>query len=157
MSTARQQLLLIGYGNRLRRDDGAGRLVAEEIAARGNASVTVCSVHQLTPELCPLIAEHPAVIFVDARAGTDGPPCELSVLQGDARIAWGTHIGSPRALLALAAELYDARPRAWCLSVPGTDFGLGEGLSAQARNRIRSAVDVIEGLCQSLRGSGLPE
>ena len=43
--------LVIGYGNDLRTDDGAGRWVAERIESFDLPGVSVRSVPQLTPEL----------------------------------------------------------------------------------------------------------
>ena len=43
--------LVIGYGNDLRSDDGAGRAVADRISEMELPGVAVRSVMQLTPEL----------------------------------------------------------------------------------------------------------
>ena len=58
--------LVIGYGNDLRSDDGAGRVVADRLDALALPDVTVRSVIQLTPELALEIAKFDTVVFVDA-------------------------------------------------------------------------------------------
>ncbi|MGF1587982.1 MAG: hydrogenase maturation protease [Pleurocapsa sp.] len=58
--------LVIGYGNTLRSDDGAGQSAANQIAAWGLPNVRSLAVHQLTPELAEDIANADTVIFVDA-------------------------------------------------------------------------------------------
>jgi Ni,Fe-hydrogenase maturation factor len=62
-------VLVIGYGNTLRRDDGVGVRAAELIAADPRlAHARVLAVHQLTPELALDIGAVSLVIFVDADA-----------------------------------------------------------------------------------------
>ena len=90
-------LLVIGYGNDLRSDDGAGRAVAEAIAERDLPGVEVRSMSQLTPELSLEISGRRVVVFVDAdvdaievtaRTVTAGPPGEGAM----------THHGDPATL-----------------------------------------------------------
>jgi Ni,Fe-hydrogenase maturation factor len=65
--TGSARVLVIGYGNTLRRDDGVGVRVAEAVAADPRfAHVRVLAVHQLTPELALDIGSASLVIFVDA-------------------------------------------------------------------------------------------
>jgi hydrogenase maturation protease len=45
------KILLIGYGNTLRNDDGVGVRIAEIIAEENRPHVQVIATHQLTPEL----------------------------------------------------------------------------------------------------------
>jgi hydrogenase maturation protease len=123
-------LLVIGYGNELRRDDGVGPRVAREVASWGVAGVVTTAVHQLTPELADAVGQAAAVLFVDATAdgGTAG------VFVQPVRPAAATQLGhvcGPQALLALAETLSGRRPQAWLLTVVGRDFGFGEGLSAE--------------------------
>jgi hydrogenase maturation protease len=70
--------LLIGVGNRLRGDDGAGYRLAELLAAEPHPTAApwqVLAVQQLTPELAAAIAIANAVLFVDAwHPNTPQPP-----------------------------------------------------------------------------------
>jgi hydrogenase maturation protease len=142
--SAQEKVLLIGYGNTLRGDDGVGPFVVSEVARRHADRFRACVVQQLTPELCTILAEHEAVIFVDASDKCDGDACRLVPVEIGGSTGWGTHLSSPPSLLALTEELYGSRPRAWWLLVPGEDFRLGEGLSALARVGARDAVRTIE-------------
>ena len=49
----------------------------------------------------------------------------------------------PRALLAMAQELYGNAPAAWLLKVPARKFGHGDGLSDLTRWGIEAAVREI--------------
>ena len=58
-------LLVIGYGNDLRSDDGAGRVVAERIEGLGLDGVRVISRSQLTPEMSLELVDAREAVFVD--------------------------------------------------------------------------------------------
>ena len=60
-----KDLLVIGVGNTLRGDDGAGIRVVEQIRRSPDAPECL-TVHQLTPELADTIRLHARVCFVDA-------------------------------------------------------------------------------------------
>ena len=62
-----RRVLVIGYGNPLRGDDGIGRVIAEHIAETLRPeAIDVVVAHQLTPELTEPISRSGLVIFVDA-------------------------------------------------------------------------------------------
>ncbi len=134
-------LLIIGYGNPLRRDDGFGwhaaRRIRESMAER---DVEVLTVQQLTPELMEPISRAARVVFIDAGAqGEPGTlltrPVEPDKFSGTAF----THFATPAALLGGAAALYGAHPEAVLITCAGGDFGFGEELSAP----VRAALDRV--------------
>lgn len=129
--------LVLGYGNPLRGDDGAGPELAARVAAWNLPRVTALAVPQLTPELAVHLAECEGVVFVDACAG--GQEVKLNPLIAEPRHASHGHLGSPTALLALARELYGATPTAWLLAVPAVQFGVGAELSPVTREALAAA------------------
>ena len=63
----RRHVLIIGYGNPLRTDDGLGWQAVQRLAASlKHAPVEALAVHQLTPELGESIRSAGLVIFIDA-------------------------------------------------------------------------------------------
>ena len=60
-------ILVIGYGNTLRSDDGVGPRVAMAVASREWPGFNAIAVQQLTPELAEPLAAAELAIFVDAR------------------------------------------------------------------------------------------
>jgi hydrogenase maturation protease len=137
-------LLVIGYGNELRRDDGAGPRVAASVAALGLPGVRAVSSHQLTPEMADLLRDAEAVMFVDARA--DAPAVGVERLApSPAGAGWG-HTSDPRWLLGLTAALYDHAPAAWLVTIPAVDLGMGEGLSDQAARGVAVVIRRIEAM-----------
>lgn len=135
--------IVIGYGNTLRRDDGAGPVVAEAVAAWNVAGVTAWSVHQLAPELAEAVAQADLAVFVDARASSrGGEAVERRVVSPDPAAA-GTlgHVSDPGVLLYLAEALYGRRPaEAWLITVPAVDLEHGEGLSPAGQEGVRAAL-----------------
>lgn len=59
-------LLVIGYGNTLRKDDGVGPALAETVATLGLPGVEVLSCPLLTPELAAPISDAKVVLFINA-------------------------------------------------------------------------------------------
>ena len=68
------RIVIVGYGNPLRSDDGLGWRVAEELSRRlSPPEVEVIVRHQLTPELADDVRNADAVFFIDAaRVGQPG-------------------------------------------------------------------------------------
>lgn len=129
-----EHLLLIGYGNTLRRDDGAGVALAEAIAARWRAQgqgVRLHTAQQLTPELAIEMAddELTAVVFVDAAMTAPEGGIEIRRLHTESSSPSLGHQLGPAALMAYAGLFRPLLPPMWIVTIGGHDFGIGEGFS----------------------------
>ncbi len=142
-----ERILVIGYGNTVRRDDAVGPLVAERLAAIGYPGVEAVACAQLSPEHAPLVAAASVVVFVDALENGDERVrlLPLSPAHSGQVLA---HALEPGTLLALARELYGHAPRAWLLPVPASDLGFGEQLSPTAREGMVEALRILDGFIQ---------
>ncbi len=124
------RVLVIGYGNALRTDDGVGWHAARLLAADPRLAGAIVEAHQqLTPELALDISAATLVVLVDATTTT--PPGTVTARPlgaGEGPGASSHHVG-PGLLLALARELYGAAPEAWVVSVGVLEMGPGEALS----------------------------
>jgi hydrogenase maturation protease len=143
-------VLVIGYGNELRRDDGIGPCVARAVAAWNHPGLLALAVPQLTPELADDLAFVDRVVFVDA--GREGPFAVRSLLPAASGGGGRSHLSDPRGLLALTEALYGHRPTAWLVTVPAADLGLGTGLSDTARQGADEALRQIELLLHNQAG-----
>lgn len=128
-------VLVIGYGNPLRADDGVGWHAAEALARMiPEAEAQVWACHQLTPELAEPLSRASAAIFIDAG---DGPPpgsLEWQPLSPDSEPTGAfTHHVTPEALLACAQRLYGACPTAEIFTVAGASFDYGEELTPRVQ------------------------
>lgn len=140
----RDEILVIGYGNEIRGDDGAGLRVAEAIETLHLPGVRVIACHQLTPDLAEPLAGARAAIFADARPAVEKAPIEVFPVLPETKGGFSLHSGSPAGLLALAKALYGRCPPAWCVAIPAVDFNLGETLTATARHGVATAVAAIQ-------------
>jgi hydrogenase maturation protease len=148
-------ILVIGYGNELRGDDGIGPHVAAAIAAANYPGVRVMTCCQLVPELAEDLRNVRLALFVDAASGPQRVGVELRRITAGDTTDWSTHSGDPRALLALTHALYGRPPEAWWVTVSGEHFGFGEGLSAFAEENAHKAIDSIEVLIDKFRAGGI--
>jgi len=146
MTTRRQShyladLLVIGYGNTLRRDDSVGPLVAEAVEELRLPRVWTLSLPQLAPEHGECLSRVKSVIFVDAAIDVGG--VRLRTLEPASSSRVTTHAVSASTLLAIAREYFGHAPRAWMLTIPGSDFSFGEELSPVAAKAVDKAVSKI--------------
>ncbi|EAW35887.1 hydrogenase maturation protease [Lyngbya sp. PCC 8106] len=138
-------VLVMGYGNPIRGDDGIGERVATEVENWNFSNVRSQSLHQLVPEVAEDLTQVDVVIFVDA--SITGETVELLAVEPleTTELNWG-HYLNPQSLLTLAKTLYHKTPEAWLISVPGVDFELGENLSEIAKQGVTVALEKIKQL-----------
>lgn len=147
------RLLLIGYGNPGRGDDGLGPALAGRIEAFGLPAVTVEIDYQLTVDHAALIAAHDLVVFADAAIGL-GAPFRLTPVVGLPQ-AMGSHQVSPEAALHLAGLLFGRSIPGWMLAIAGQEFGtVREGLSQAAEENLNlSATYLADWIGQRTRAA----
>ncbi|WP_323785048.1 hydrogenase maturation protease [Thalassovita sp.] len=133
-------MLLIGYGNPGRGDDGLGPAFAERIERAALPGVRVMIDYQLTVDHALAVAGADRVVFADALIADEGAfQFKASAAVTDAEIT--SHALSPEAVLTLARTLYDVTPAAFVLGITGQDFGeVKEGLSRQAQRNLDDAL-----------------
>jgi hydrogenase maturation protease len=132
-------VLVIGYGNELRRDDAVGPRVARAVVGWERPGLKGLAVHQLTPELAELVSLASRVIFVDAGLDNHGLLEVRAIRPLEESSAWG-HTSDPRWLLALAQAVYGRCPPAWLIAIPVADLGYGDSLSETARSGLVAAL-----------------
>jgi hydrogenase maturation protease len=142
-------IVLVGYGNPLRRDDGAGPALARMVAAWGGLNdLRVITPHQLVPELAEDLAAPgvSAVLFLDACAGDcyGGTLVTIFPVGCEASFAAFGHHFTPSDLLLYAEFLRGAPLPAWQLTIPGVDFGYGEGLSEYSEKNLAVALEKLQ-------------
>jgi hydrogenase maturation protease len=149
-----ERVLVIGYGNPGRRDDGLGPALARAVEALEIAGVTVDSDYQLQPEAAADVAAHQVVIFADADASGDGP-FRFEEVSPRPELGFSSHSVSPAGVLSLARELFGATARGYLLGIRGKDFeGYGEGLGEEASRNLEEAVRFIEPVLRERRFPG---
>jgi hydrogenase maturation protease len=150
-------VLVIGYGNPLRTDDGLGWHAAERLARDPRlAGATVVRCHQLTPEQALDVSQAALVVLVDASherpAGTFG--IDRVERAGGGPPTW-THRFDPPSLVALADELYGHAPEVFTVSVGVESLELGDRLSPLLEAALPLVVDAVADLVTSRTGPEL--
>lgn len=143
-------LLVIGYGQPQRGDDGVGPHIATLIGALGWPQIRTCSLPQLQPELASRLAIADYAIFVDACKMEPGLEIRVRPLQAQGAETTGSstpglgHSCDPQSLLALTQSVYGRHPQSWWIEVPATDFRQGQPLSDLAQAGVQKAIKTIE-------------
>jgi hydrogenase maturation protease len=146
-------IIVIGYGNSRHGDDGAGPTVAAAIAARNLPNVRAVALPRLLPELIDELEPARFAIFIDAQPGAKPPVVVAALVAANDGPQVPTHLGDPRALLALTWAVYGRVPDAWLVTVGGLNFDRRESLSTVGQNHARTAQEHVEELIQVLNGS----
>jgi hydrogenase maturation protease len=142
-------ILVIGFGNPLRGDDGVGWRVAQALEAMAlPEQVTIITCQQLTPELAEPVSQASLVILIDAaRGGIPGTiDCQLVPLETQPPPTLGHHV-EPGALLAYAQALYGSAPPLWLWTIMGEAFESGDSLSPPVEAAVPALAHV---LCDSI-------
>jgi hydrogenase maturation protease len=136
---AQPRVLVIGYGNPGRLDDGLGPALAERLGDLAGEHLTIDSDYQLTLEDAAAIAEHDIVIFVDA--DISGPvPFHFTRIQPAEEVSFSTHSIRAESLLGLADTLFGKQVEGYVLGIRGYEFDdFGEGLSDRAVENLAAA------------------
>jgi hydrogenase maturation protease len=138
--------LIVGVGNTLRGDDGAGVVLAERLYAaltQRGVSAQLRLAPQLLPELAAEVAEIAPAVLVIADCAVGGGSAGLQLLAPVQMDTSGSHGMAAEQLLALAVRLYEFCGRAWLATVPGINFAHGEGLTPAAQQAIDDSLPLM--------------
>lgn len=136
------RVLVYGYGNPGRQDDGLGIALVnklEEWAAENQLSgIKFDTNYQLNIEDADAIADQDLVIFADASEEEIDDFC-LSLVDGTGELAFTTHAASPGYILKLCQELFQKDPLVLLLHIKGYMWDFREGLSPRADENLSAA------------------
>jgi len=125
-----RSLLVIGYGNDLRGDDGIGVAVADKLSETVlKDGVRILTCQQLTPELASEISKMDRVILIDAAQGSTPGKATVSRIEPDKDGATFTHELQPSTLLSCCLGLYGVCPETFLVSIVGSSFDFSDKLS----------------------------
>ncbi len=144
------KILLIGYGNPGRRDDGLGPAFAQAVGRFCPDGLTIESDYQLVVEDAHTVAQHDIVVFVDADTAGAGPFQLGEIHAGQKLVSFSSHSLSPEGVLALARDLFQAIPKAYLLGIRGYEFNqFRMGLSQGAQRNLHEAVAFWRNACDN--------
>ncbi len=135
-----QRVLVIGFGNPARGDDGLGPAAVARLESLAIPGVTLDSDYQLTVEDSAAVAEHDAVVFIDAAVEGE-EPFEFTSLEPAANAGFSTHGIEPSGVLGLARDLFGVRTDAYVLAIRGFVFDpFTETMTDRARENLEATL-----------------
>jgi hydrogenase maturation protease len=145
------RVLVIGYGNSLRGDDGVGQVVAKALWSQRDgpgphSDATIIWAEQLVPEMALELSHASVALFADAaRDGRPPGTVTVTTLSAGPESSSAVSAGcwedlTPASLLALCADLYRRMPPAVLITVSVDEPKYGTGLSAPVEAAVPAAV-----------------
>lgn len=148
MIQAKPDILIYGYGNPGRQDDGLGVVfidtIREWIEEKSLKYIILDQNYQLNVEDALAISDKDIVVFVDA-SQEDISDFKLEKISAANRISFSTHSMHPQSIIGLCQELYARKPLTFILTIKGYQWQLQEGLSEQAQNNLHKAIEFLKG------------
>lgn len=145
--TNSKNILIYGYGNPGRQDDGLGpalvAFVDEWLKEERMEHVTVDSNYQLQVEDVTLIHDKGFVIFVDASMDESVRDIKLERIKADPQSTFSMHAVSPQYILALCTKMYGQHPPAWLLHIRGYEWEFNHDLTRPARQNMGKGCETL--------------
>jgi len=152
------KVLIIGYGNPNREDDGVSWHILQKLATHFDAPLAPALATdefdpnryphlvfelQLMPEMSEPMANYDFVCFVDAHTGAYEEDVRVVPIAPAYQTSPFTHHLTPESCLSLADTLYGHAPEGLMVSVRGYQFGYKTELSEQTAGLADEAVQKI--------------
>ncbi len=142
-----KNILIYGYGNPARQDDGLGQAlieIAEQwLKTTRMEQVTLDSNYQLQVEDVANIHDKELVVFVDASMEQIGD-YHMEPVVPDPQASFTMHSVSPGYILALCQKVYGEHPQAYLLHIRGYEWDLTESLTPAARLNLEKAWEALK-------------
>jgi hydrogenase maturation protease len=152
-----KQLLLLGYGNPDREDDGVAWHILRALTTKlglsapesyedefpEHAEIEFAFYLQLTPEMAEDVSAYDHVCFVDAHTGNIPEPVRLIDVQSEFQASPFTHHLTAQSLVSMCETIYGKKPDAALLSVLGHRFLFSRQLSEETARLVPEAVELI--------------
>lgn len=136
-------ILIIGYGNPGRADDGLGPAFAKELENMALKNVIVESDYQLSVEHAYEIAGSDVTILVDADTLCK-EAFEIKKVYPSEEFSFSTHSVSPSSLAALTKDFSGAEKDIFIIGIRGYEFNsFKEELSEVAKANLEKAVEIM--------------
>jgi hydrogenase maturation protease len=136
------RVLVLGYGNPGRQDDGLGPAACAGIDDLGWPNLSAFDNYQLNIEDALEVAAHDVVWFVDA-SKTAPSPYEVHEVVPALTIDFTSHLVRPETVLAIARRCYGRAARAHLLAIRGYEFAFAEELTSKATENLQAALGML--------------
>jgi len=141
------QILVYGYGNPGREDDGLGIELVKKLEAwskqSGLQGIEFDSNYQLNIEDAEIISGKDVVIFADAST-EEIDEFILTEVTGESEATFTTHAASPGYIVKLCTELFGKCPRVYLLHIKGYKWEFQERISYEAEHNLKGAYEFMK-------------
>jgi hydrogenase maturation protease len=152
------QILVYGYGNPGREDDGLGielvRRLEDWSKQSGLQGIAFDSNYQLNIEDAEIISEKDVVIFADAST-EEIEDFIYTEVTGESEVSFTTHAASPGYIVKLCTDLFGKSPRVYLMHIKGYQWEFRESISEKAENNLQKAFDFMKDYLINLHKNGL--
>jgi hydrogenase maturation protease len=142
-----KKILIYGYGNPGRQDDGLGNAFIQRLEKWAEQEqlegFEFDSNYQLNIEDAANIAGKDLVVFVDA-SEEQIDDFILTPVNSTTEVSFTTHAASPGYIVNLCRELYNEIPATYLLHIKGYEWEFKEGLSAGANNNLEKSLEDLK-------------
>jgi len=155
-----KKLLIVGYGNPDRGDDGvawhmlkellkehkpdldAEDLLSGDIASLDGETDTWFNL-QLLPEISELLSDYEKAVFIDAHTAEIKAEINLEKIEPVFLNSPFTHHVTPSTCLSLVESINGYAPESWLLSIRGYEFRFERELTTRTRDLANKAVKIL--------------
>ena len=152
------QILVYGYGNPGREDDGLGIELVKRLEnwsrQSGLAGIAFDSNYQLNIEDAEIISEKDIVIFADAST-EEIDDFIFTEVTGEDDVSFTTHAASPGYIVKLCTDLFGKCPQVYLLHIKGYQWEFSENISEKAENNLQKAFDFMKDYLVNLHNNDL--
>jgi hydrogenase maturation protease len=142
-----KNILIYGYGNPGRQDDGLGNAFVDKfeewVKIKGWEGFTFDSNYQLNIEDAEAIRDKDLVIFVDAST-EDIEDFILTPVSESSKVAFTTHAATPGYIVKLCTDLFSKNPAAYLLHIKGYQWDFKEGIGEKAMANLELAMNAMK-------------
>ena len=144
-------VLVVGYGNTLRTDDGLGWHAAECLGDDPRLTgAVILQRHQLMPELAYDLSAADLVVFIDATTSKPAGQVDVERVQPLERsVGTSSHHVSPATLVSLSHQLYGRAVEAYVVSCGVQSVEMGDHLSSVVEAALPKVIDAVAELVGS--------
>lgn len=143
------KILIYGYGNPGRQDDGLGNYFVDQAKAWakdvGLSNISFDSNYQLNIEDAAEISDKDIVVFVDASV-EELETFKLDEITPDAKVEFSMHAVSASYVVHLCNDIYGKTPKSFLLHIKGYAWEFMEGITSRALQNFEKAFEYMKPL-----------
>lgn len=152
-------ILILGFGNPDRQDDGVAWHVLRELMVSYGLpkpeTLDIDDYHlekgvhflfqlQLLPEIADDLINYDRAVFIDAHTGAIPLQINVAELKPEFQNSPLTHHLTANTLLAITQNIHDSHPNSILISIRGYEFAFSQELSSETQSLVGIAVTTIQ-------------